>query len=51
MLNLAKRYDVYRHCKFRRAVTEANWIESIGKWKVTLTNLETGKVRRHIING
>ncbi|KIX06719.1 uncharacterized protein Z518_04695 [Rhinocladiella mackenziei CBS 650.93] len=43
MVNLAKRYDVYRFCKFRRVVTAAKWLDGIGKWEVTCQNLETGE--------
>lgn len=41
---MAKKYDVYRFCKFRHAVTAATWLEVQGHWKVTVKDLETGEV-------
>ncbi|KAF5556057.1 FAD NAD(P)-binding domain-containing protein [Fusarium napiforme] len=38
MVNLAKRYDVYRFCKFNHTMTSAKWLEDVGKWEVTCIN-------------
>ncbi|KAH6988311.1 hypothetical protein BKA56DRAFT_477752 [Ilyonectria sp. MPI-CAGE-AT-0026] len=43
MVNLAKRYDVYRFCKFNHTMTSAVWLEDIGKWEVTTHNSKTGE--------
>ncbi|KIW76442.1 hypothetical protein Z517_11188 [Fonsecaea pedrosoi CBS 271.37] len=43
MVNLAKRYDVYRFCKFNHELVEAKWLELPGKWEVTFRQVDTGK--------
>ncbi|KAK4934628.1 hypothetical protein LTR10_024159 [Elasticomyces elasticus] len=43
MLNLAKKYDIYRLCKFERAVKSAKWLERVCKWEVTVENVRNGQ--------
>jgi cation diffusion facilitator CzcD-associated flavoprotein CzcO len=44
MVNLAKRYDVYRFCEFNHMMTAAKWLEDASQWEVTVTNTGTGEV-------
>lgn len=44
MLNLARRYDVHRFCRFNLLLTSATWIEDDGKWEVRLRHVQTGEV-------
>jgi len=44
MVNLAKRYDLYRFCKLSHEVISATWLEESGEWEVLVKDLKTGKV-------
>ena len=44
IVNLAKRYDAYRFCRFQHELTEARWLEGPGKWECTFRQVNTGKV-------
>ncbi|KAK5285482.1 hypothetical protein LTR55_010919 [Exophiala xenobiotica] len=42
--SVAKKYDVYKHTKFRHRFISAQWFEEEGQWEVTLQRLEDGVV-------
>jgi cation diffusion facilitator CzcD-associated flavoprotein CzcO len=44
LVDTAKKYDVYKYCKFQHLFKSATWKEDVGKWEVVLENLTTGKV-------
>ena len=44
--DFATKYDLRKHIKIRHQVTEALWDESEGKWHLTATDLENGRIVR-----
>ena len=46
LVQTARKFDVYRFCKFRRLFKSAVWNEHDGKWEVEIEDLETHEVGR-----
>lgn len=47
--DVAWKYDVERHVRFRHMFQSAEWNEQNQKWHVTIKNLETGEVGREVL--
>jgi len=41
---VAKKFDVYRYCRFRTKINSAEWDEEKGKWVLCSQNVDTGEV-------
>ncbi|KAI5465265.1 hypothetical protein BGZ63DRAFT_410936 [Mariannaea sp. PMI_226] len=42
--NVAKKYDVHKHVRFRNVVEVAKWEEQSGTWLVAIKDVQTGKI-------
>lgn len=43
--SIAKQYDVYKYLKLEQKVEKAEWIPAETQWKLTITDLNDGRVR------
>lgn len=43
LLKCARKYGVYKHCKFHHKFTGAKWLEEDGVWEVEIHDMKAGK--------
>lgn len=41
---VARKYDVYKYLRLRQQVQKAEWLSEEAKWRITLKDLESGRV-------